>query len=1106
MKHASYLKHLHFDKKLAASIQAKYLANPRLLVLLLIIIITFGAFSYKSIPRRLNPEIKIPYVIVSTVLPGANPADVESLVTDPLEDEIAGVANIKTFTSTSRDSVSLIQIEFNTGTDADKAASDTKTAVDSVTLPADAQKPNTTKVDFEQFPVWSFSLTSKSGDVASLITFSKTLRDRLEAISTVDQVRISGLEEQEIQIILKPEAISTYGFNPQTLIGALSNASKSFPAGTLKTDSSSFTLSINPTITNIDDIRNIKVNTGSSIVNLSDIATVSKRSKPSQLQSFVADHKNPAGQAVSFSIFKTENANISATAEDAKEVAGEVLDQYEGQFSIFTTSDVSKEIDDQFNELIRDFLLTIALVFIALFVFLGIRQAVVASISIPLTFLITFGIMNFFGVALSFISFFSLLLALGLLVDDTIVVISAMTAYYRSGKFTPQEAGLLVWRDFIIPIFTTTLTTVWAFIPLLLSGGIIGEFIKPIPIVVSSTLIASFFVAMFITLPVIAYLLKPKAPKRVIVLLGILFILSLAGALIAISGRTPLLLIEFIIFGIFLFLLYKLRDTAFKGFDNKITKPSRKYRKYFDQGLISFEILSIRYQKIITKILSSKRWLRTTVIVVVIFSIFSYLLVPFGFVKNEFFPKTDSNQLGVSVELPAGTNVETSKKEALQIFSKLQKQDDLETVSLNLGQAPDEFGGAGDASANSFLYTLVFEEDKERSSFEIAEDLRNQFSGYSKGKFSVNEASGGPPVGADVQIKLLGNDLSLLDKYADEIVGYLESTPGATNINKSIKTGISKITFIPDKQKLAENSVSSEQIGLTLRTYASGFELSSVKFDAEDSSEEDITLRFSNDTQFVENINELLITNPITGEQIPLTLLGRLELATSPTLITREDAKKTVSVTASVSQGYSIQDVNKELEQYADTLDYPSGYSWKTGGVNEENQESVNSILTAMVLSFLLILVTMVLQFSSFRKAFIVLLVIPLSISGVFIIFALTNTPLSFPALIGVLALFGIVVKNSILIVDKIQANEKTKMTFIEGIAEGAASRLEAIALTSLTAILGLTPITLSDPLWRGLGGAIIAGLTFSGTIMLLFIPVVYYLIFRSSQTRKKLS
>lgn len=1104
MRHATYLKHLSFNKKLASSIQAKYLANPRLLVLLLLMIVTFGAFSYKAIPRRLNPEIKIPLVIVSTVLPGANPKDVESLITDPLEDEIGGIKNLKTFTSTSRDSVSIIQIEFNTGTDADKAASDTKAAVDSVDLPTDAQKPNVAKIDFEQFPVWSFSLTSKNGDAASLIALSKTIRDRLEAISTVDQVSISGLEEQEIQIVLKPEAISTYNFNPQILITALNNATKSFPAGTLKTESSSFTISVNPSVENIEDIRNIRINTGGAIVNLSDIATVTKKSKPSQLKSYVANKESLPNQAVSFSVFKTENADIGKTAKEAKKEVDGLLKNYEGQFSIYSTSDVSKEIDDQFNELIRDFILTVILVFIALFIFLGIRQAIVASIAIPLTFLITFIIMNIFGISLSFISFFSLLLALGLLVDDTIVVISAMTAYHRSSKFTPFETGLLVWRDFITPIFTTTLTTVWAFIPLLLSSGIIGEFIKPIPIVVSATLLASFFVAMFITLPIIAYFMKPEIPKRVTVLLLIFLLILVFGILFSVSGKGPLLILEIIILGIIIFLIFKLRETFTLNLRKKIITPSRRYVDLLDHGLISFENLSFKYQTLIKGILSSKKGLKLTVVMVVIFSIFSYVLVPLGFVKNEFFPKTDADQLSVSVELPPGTNLETSRKEALNIFSNLQKIEEVKTVSLNMGQATNEFGSAAGSEANNFLYTLVFEEDKKKSSFEISEEIRNDFKDYSRGKLSVNEESGGPPAGADVQIKLLGPDLGTLDKYADDLISYLESQPGITNVDKSIKPGTSKITFIPDKNKLAENSISSEQIGFSLRTFASGFQLSKVKFETDSNEEEDITLRFSDSVEFVESINQIQLVNPNTGQLIPLTSLGRLELSSSPTLVTREEGKRTISVTASVKRSYSIQDVNKNLEQYAKTLNLPNGYSWKTGGVNEENQESVNSILTAMILSFLLILVTMVLQFSSFRKAFIVLLVIPLSISGVFIIFSLTNTYLSFPALIGVLALFGIVVKNSILIVDKIQANEKTSMSFIEGIADGAASRLEPIALTSLTAILGLVPITLSDPLWRGLGGAIIAGLTFSGTIMLFFIPVVYYLTFRSQFKRKR--
>ncbi len=1095
MKHASYLKHLKFNRELTNTLQARYLRNPRLLVLLLLMIVSSGIFSYMNLPRRLNPEIKIPLVIVSTLLPGGSPTDIESLVTKPIEESLGGVKNIKTYTSTSRDSFSLIQIEFNSGVNADDGASDIKTAVDGVSLPEDAQDPNVAKIDFEQFPVWSFSLISKSGDTASLIEFSEQLKDRLDAVSTIDNVSISGLEEQEIQILVKPQALSTYSFNPGAITDAISNATESLPAGSIRTENSSFTLSISPAISSIDDIRNMKINLNGSIINLSDIATVSLKSKPSQTQSYISQAHLSARQAVSFSIFKTENADIGETVKDARAEIEVALAQYDNEFSLFTTSDVSEEIDDQFNELIRDFIITISLVFLALLIFLGIRQAIVASLSIPLTFLISFGMMNMFDISLSFISFFSLLLALGLVVDDTIVVISALTSYYRSGKFSPHQTGLLVWRDFITPILTTTLTTVWAFIPLLLSSGIIGEFIKPIPIVVSATLLASFLIAMFITLPVITFLLKPVLPKRMKVLIAILITLIIFLAVLVISPKGPLLLAEIAILAVLIFVTYKTKDLLFGSFRSQKYFKNRNIKEYVNHGLLSFEILSIKYQLFVRKILASRKWVKTTVILVIIFSVFSYLLVPFGFVKNEFFPRVDTPQVNVSVQLPPGTNLETAKSEALSILEEIRGEEDVETVSLNMGQFINEFGSGAPSEVNNFLFTLVLEEKRNRDSGEVAASLREKFSGYSKGKFSVVQQSGGPPAGADIQIKLLGPDLGTLDGLSDKIINYLETRPGLANIDKSIKPGTSKITFIPNKQKLTENNLTLDQIGFFLRTYASGFELETVQFDNNSDQERDISLRFSEKEQFAETISSLMIPTP-TGS-IPLLSMGLLKLESSPTLITREDGSRTISVTASVTGGYAIEEANADLGKYANSLSLPSGYSWKTGGVNEENQESVNSILIAMILSFLLILVTMVLQFSSFRKAFIVLLVIPLSISGVFIIFALSNTPLSFPALIGVLALFGIVVKNSILIVDKIAVNERTRMSFEEAIAEGAASRLEPIALTSLTAILGLTPITLSDPLWRGLGGAIIAGLTFSGTIMLFFIPVVYYLIFR---------
>jgi len=236
------------------------------------------------------------------------------------------------------------------------------------------------------------------------------------------------------------------------------------------------------------------------------------------------------------------------------------------------------------------------------------------------------------------------------------------------------------------------------------------------------------------------------------------------------------------------------------------------------------------------------------------------------------------------------------------------------------------------------------------------------------------------------------------------------------------------------------------------------------------------------------------------GASFPILSLGHLETQTNPTLITRQNGARIITITGAVRQGYTAPQESKKVEQFADSMHLPDGYAWQTGGANEENQKSINSILQAMVISFLLILITMVIQFGSFRQATIVLMVIPLAVSSVFLLFAITGTPLSFPALIGVLSLFGIVVTNSMFIVDKINMNRRQGMPLKESIADAGASRLEPIILTKLCTVLGLLPITITNALWRGLGGAIISGILLSSTIMLLFIPSVYYTWFKTDK------
>jgi len=1090
----SYLHFLKFDKNLLKSFIAKYLLNPRLVLLVTLVITGIGFYSFFNLPRTLNPDIKIAIVTINVVLPGAGPADVESLVTVPVEDAVSGIANIDTVTSSSLNSDSITTIQFLSGIDPDKALSDVQTAVNGITtLPKTAQTPFVQKLDFTNAPIWTFALSTNK-DTGSLMRYARILKDKIKAIPSIKDVQVNGLAEQEIQIVIKPDAIGTYGLNPLQISQAIATAIQAFPAGNVSTNNETYALTIDQAATSMEDLRNLQINLNGTVVPLSHIADIYERPKPDQNQSFFASLKSSPRSIVTFNVFKTSAVNIDKAYADTKKLIDAEFPVSSGQFQIHTVISTAQQITTQFGDLTRDFIITITLVFIVLFIFLGLRQAIIASLAIPITFLIAFTIMNATGIALSFISLFSLILALGLLVDDTIVVVSAITAYYRTGKFTAAQAGLLVWRDFLIPIITTTITTVWAFLPLLLSTGIIGEFIKAIPIVVSSSLIGSIFVALLITLPFVMFLLEPQFPRRVIILLrvvGIIAILVIGLTILPKGILFPLEFLSFIVFGLCLFIL--------RSWLIKKLRLQRNFNQYINNGVIHFAVVSNRYHRVIEKILNSKTNRRKTLIIAIIFSLFSYILLPLGFVKNEFFPKSDQDFVFLSLELPAGTNIQTTTTYVDRFLRDLRSTPGTEFVTADIGQTEEQAVGNGGlpGGANEVLFTLVLYPKGQRSvtSLDIGQILRNTYNTFRDGKVTVVESSGGPPAGADVQIKLFGDDLTVLNQYADKLQSYLHTQAGVVNIDKSIKPGTSKLVFVPDNKKTADAQISQDTLGMWLRLFASGLTVNSVKFVTNGNYKEDITIRMDPKTQNPQSIST--ITIPSQGSSNTLTNLGTLTMENNPTVITREKSKRTMSVTASVTKGYSISTINSQLEKYADSLHLPSGYSWSTGGVNEQNQKSLQSILAAMVLSFMLITVTMVVQFASFRRALIVMLVIPLSISGVFIIFALTGTPLSFPALIGVLALFGIVVKNAILLVDKIVQNQKAGIAYIPAIADAASSRLEAIALTSVATIIGLIPITLSDPLWRGLGGAIIAGLTFSGTIMLFFVPVVYYYWFR---------
>ncbi|MCW1887937.1 MAG: efflux RND transporter permease subunit [Candidatus Moranbacteria bacterium] len=1101
MEHGpSFFERVIFNPKDHQTLIGRYFTSIRTIVLIILTLSGSGLVTYLTLPRELNPSIKIPIVFVATAYPGASPDDIESLITMPIEDAVSGLKGVSKVTSSSNEGASTITIEFASGTDPDQAKQDIQSALDTVNeLPEDTLTPSVQVLDFQNQPVINFIVTGNT-DTASLQNFSDILEERLKDLSSVEKVALTYRQDPEISIILDSAKINALGLNVQAIAQSTRAALQSNPGGSLDGNQTSFSLSQDRSLKTTEDIRHLPLTISDTLIPLGEVAQIEERPSVNAREAFVSIGGQEPTQAITFSVFKTDGADATATVTEIRQAFEKLNQSHQNQFILEATFDGSQEIKKSFDQLFHDFFLTVALVFVVLILFFGLRQSIVASLAIPLTFLVTFIVMGGVGMSINFIALFALLIALGILVDNAIVIISAMASYERTGKFTPSESALLVWRDFRSVIFITTITTVWAFLPLLLATGIIGDFIKPIPIVVSSALAISAAVALFIVIPMMAMLQTGNFPRRVVLFLYSFVFIVGATFLFFLIPSGPYKALLYLLALLCLFLIFVisriLRNQEDKPQFPLIKKIQHAIARISDEGIFDFHPLALRYQQFILGTLTKKKARRTTLAMLILFTLFSYLLIPTGFVVNEFFPQDNQDVVYVSLELPQGTPLKESRIKGEALLNELKSLPETRLVLSEIGASLNDDGVSGKGETNHALFTLLLQPKKERSqnSSEIVESLSLHYKNFPLGKVSVNQQAGGPPAGSDLQIKLLGEDSATLNLYAEKIEAYLQTKPGVSNISQSIDTGSSKIVFVPNQNEIHRLNISESESAFWIRMIGSGFTIKEDARFGEEKRDISLYLNASETLATPENLSSLLVPTPHGPK--PLHALGKLELAPNPTLITREDGKRTLSVSADVADGYSPSALSKELGDFADNMSLPDGYSWKTGGANEENQKSVTSILEAMLLSAALIFGTMVIQFNSFRKALIVILVIPLAVSGVFIVFAITGIPLSFPALIGVLALFGIVVNNSIILVDKINRNMDAGLSLDMAIAEGSASRLEPILLTALTTIIGLIPITLSDPIWQGLGGAIIAGLLFSGIAKLFFIPVMYKILY----------
>lgn len=1140
-----YLQQLVYSKKAGKTFLNFFIQNFRVIVLLVLSVLLWGIISFTMLPLESNPEVKIPFGIVTVALPGASPADMEELVIKKIEAKVVNLSGVKQVSSTALNSFASISVEFRAQEDLKDAIRRLRDAVQTAKadLPTEASDPVVSEISFSSSPVWTLVVTGPY-DNFTLRKYAEKIQDELKKLEGASDVLISGGDVFEIQILYDPQKLSNYGLSVDLVNSVIKSNNIALPLGTLPVSNFEYTVRTDGKLLSATDLRELPItNFNGQIVHLEDVATVLEKARERTVFSSFSLNGATPQNAVTLNVIKKTGSSIITLIDDGKAKIAEISGtKFPKDLKIETTLDISKIIRRDFEQLQHDGLLTIILVTIILFLFVGLKEAFVAGLAVPLVFCATFGLMLAFGITLNFLSLFSLILSLGLLVDDAIVVVQATKQYLKTGKFTPEEAVLLVFRDYKVLLTTTTLTTIWAFVPLLLATGIIGEYIRSIPITVGVTLASSFFIAIIVNHPMAIILERFRVTRAyfkgfLLVILGLLIV----SFLMAVSGKLPLWL-GIPLVGIFTFIFFSLIFVYRRSLKQKLLKnedlilqeladPEKIKAKIHHHykadeseksfvskainGVVKLDKLLPYYGRLLYRILGKKSASFILLIIVGVVFIGAVLLPANGILKSEFIPPSDSEYLYINIQGPPGLVSKRTKEIVDQVGTILSQEKTIKSFSEVIGSSGVSTSGGGGGASGSGGQTnraqfavnfyplserpISLEANKREKSYEIAQRLRQKIAPIQGARIEVVEVAGGPPAGADFQANILGDDLQVLEQQANRYKDLLSQIPGTINEKTSLNLSPGEFTLKLDPAAMNLRGITAIQVASFLRTALSGSDVTKLLENGDE-----INVKAMLNDQSIHTLDDLKNLNLVNarGQSFPLADIAQVQLGSSLTSISRIDQKRVITLSASVEKPHLPAEVLAAFQKIAEKNPLPEGYEITYGGQNETTVESIYSILRAMLVAMLLIIGTLVIQFNSFRKAVLVLATIPLALTGVFYGLTMVGFTLSFPALIGVLALFGVVVKNAVILVDKINLNLKVGIPFTDAVVDASKSRFEAIFLTSICTIIGMIPLTLNNETWEGLGASLIFGLTASTFLTLLVIPTLFHLLMKKSYQR----
>lgn len=1027
-----------------------------------IMMVLLGFQSYFALPRESAPEIRRPKIFISTMYQGVSPTDIESLITSKIETEVHGLSGLDSLKSTSYNGMSVITATFTGQTDVEWALRHVKERVDLAKpkLPTDAEEPVVKELDFSDQPFLIITVSHPNG-LHKIEHYADKLEDAIENIAGVRGVDVSGRQEKILRIELNPVKMRHYGVSIDDVQKVLRNEHVSIPGGTLSTKGRKFSLAVSGELKTEEHFRRMVIQTKTVSVELVKFATVKF-----DYEDPISYAKLNGKPAISLAVKKRSGENMLWIADKIKALMEETKNQRPTDTVVDFPFDESLNIASMVRDLENNILSGLFLVLLVTLFFLGPVNALFVSLAIPFSMLMTFFVISIFGFTLNMVVLFSLVIGLGMLVDNGIVIVENIYRHAGLGK-TRTQAAIDGAKEIALPIATSTLTTILAFFPIVFMPGIMGEFMSYLPKTVIIVLISSLVVGLTITTVFCSRFLRTG---------------SVAKKMPAIATSEHD--------------LEAASKVKLKGFE--------RFKMWYERSLemaLSWPILTL---------------------LSVFFIVFLGMFLQFKFGSEAlFFPHLDPSTANIEIKLPAGTSLDKTEEYSQKVLDKVNEtKGSIQSVQSTIGTS-NAMGPGGRESFRARIQ-IIFDKFAVRTipSANTIKELKGKYDHFAGAEITVKKGQDGPPQGNDISYQIHGEDYSHMGEISEQILlilrqyqdklGYIESDFEAAKPEYQIKV---------DRDIAGRAGISTRLIAQTVRTAINGNKVGTLKKNGDD---HDIILRYQPPYRsHIDAIKNLDIVKE--GKRIPLMSLAKISRKQTLSEVKRYKRKRAITVSADFLEGVSNKaELTAKIDEQVKALSLKQGYEIVSGEGQEVRDESTRFLLQAFVFALFLIFMVLIMQFNSVVQPLLILISVFLSIGGVF--WGLYLSQQKFIIImsgIGVISLAGVVVNNAIVLID-FYNHVKIRQTDLKlALIEASATRLRPVLLTAITTIIGLFPMAFgvsfdfhtfgpgaaseSSQWWASMAWTIIYGLTFATLLTLFVIPCLLFLTERRSFEKSKL-